>query len=361
MQVVLEGHADAAVELHAVLHSSAPYSPMNALAALTSSPASARPSADGRRGRVADGVAGLEPRLHVGEAVLERLVRGERPAERVAVERPLDGHVERASASRRPTRRRGSRAPAAAGARRPRRRLPDLADHRARPAPARRRSVTTENRRVRSTVCIGVDREPGASVGTSTWVSPSPVRPVTSRWLAASADSTGRLTPLSTRSSPSTRTSSSTRAEPIVRRPARRRHHDAIDVAGEQRREQRRASASCRSAAAATTLVGSSGPGAAWRPNSWATSVRSTRPLPADRAAPGFPPRAATSSRARRPAASSRRRNPAGRRAGGAAPPEVRTRRGTSRWSPGRTPGQDRDPSAPNEHIGGCVTDDIPV
>ena len=48
----------------------------------------------GRRG-VADGVAGLEPGLHVGEAVLERLVRGQRTAERVAVERPLDGHVER--------------------------------------------------------------------------------------------------------------------------------------------------------------------------------------------------------------------------------------------------------------------------
>ena len=58
-------------------------------------PASGAPAADGRGGGVADRVARLEPRLHVGEAVLERLVRGQRPAERVPVERPLDGHVER--------------------------------------------------------------------------------------------------------------------------------------------------------------------------------------------------------------------------------------------------------------------------
>ena len=39
-------------------------------------------------------MAGLEPRLHVGEAVLELLVRRQRPSERVAVEGPLEGHVE---------------------------------------------------------------------------------------------------------------------------------------------------------------------------------------------------------------------------------------------------------------------------
>ena len=48
-----------------------------------------------RLGRhVADGVAGLEPGLHVGEPVLQLLVGGEGPSERVAVERPLDGHVQ---------------------------------------------------------------------------------------------------------------------------------------------------------------------------------------------------------------------------------------------------------------------------
>ena len=46
VEVVLEGDADAAVQLHAVLESSAPYSPMYALAALTSSAASAAPDGD---------------------------------------------------------------------------------------------------------------------------------------------------------------------------------------------------------------------------------------------------------------------------------------------------------------------------
>ncbi len=40
--------------------------------------------------------------------------------------------------------------------------------------------LTDENRRVRSTECIGVTVTPGASVGTRNWVSPSPVRAVTS-------------------------------------------------------------------------------------------------------------------------------------------------------------------------------------
>ncbi len=53
--------------------------------------------------------------------------------------------------------------------------------------------VTTEKRRVRSSVRSGVIDTPGASRGTSTWVSPSPVRPVTSRCSAWSAASTGSL------------------------------------------------------------------------------------------------------------------------------------------------------------------------
>ena len=46
---------------------------------------------------------------------------------------------------------------------------------------------------MRSMVCIGRTVTPGVSAGTRTWVDPAPVRPVTSRWLAWAADSTGSL------------------------------------------------------------------------------------------------------------------------------------------------------------------------
>ena len=76
--------------------SSAPYSPDERLRrAAELGGVGLRAGRDGRRRRVADRVARLEPRLHVGEAVLQLLVRRERPAERVALERPLDRHVER--------------------------------------------------------------------------------------------------------------------------------------------------------------------------------------------------------------------------------------------------------------------------
>ena len=132
----------------------------NALAALTSSAALRRTR--GRPRSAASsliGVARLEPRLHVGEAVLERLVRGQRPAERVAVERPLDGHVEARPASRRPTRRWRSRGRAAAGARPAASASPTSPTTARRPARRTPSKVTVENRRVRSTVRIGVDRD----------------------------------------------------------------------------------------------------------------------------------------------------------------------------------------------------------
>ena len=53
-----------------------------------------RARSNGRGGLVTDGVAGFEPRLHVGEPVLERLVRRQRAPERIPVQRPLDGEVE---------------------------------------------------------------------------------------------------------------------------------------------------------------------------------------------------------------------------------------------------------------------------
>ena len=96
-------------------------------------------------------VAGLEPHLHVGEAVLERLVGGERPAERVAVERPLDGHVEARSAWRRPTRRCAMHERRAGAGARPGRRRRRPRRRPRRPGRARRRSVTAAKRRVRST------------------------------------------------------------------------------------------------------------------------------------------------------------------------------------------------------------------
>ena len=49
--------------------------------------ASGDPLSTARAAAPARGVGGLEPHLHVGEPVLERLVRDQRPAERVAVRR----------------------------------------------------------------------------------------------------------------------------------------------------------------------------------------------------------------------------------------------------------------------------------
>ena len=95
VQVVLEGHADPAVELHALLEQLRPVLAHEGLRGARQF-AAVGVTHGHRRGRlVADRMAGLEPGRHHGEPVLERLVRGERTAERIAVEGPLDGHVER--------------------------------------------------------------------------------------------------------------------------------------------------------------------------------------------------------------------------------------------------------------------------
>ena len=153
-----------------------------------------------------------------------------------------------------------------------------------------------------------------------------------------------RFTPLSTSSSPSTR---------IVGRPTSpsrscgagsAKHHVATTSPDEQAGERRRRASPAPPAlrAAATTLVGDQRPGAAWRPNSSATSVRSTTPCAADAAAAVLPRRrAATSSRARRPGASTSRSKPAGssRQAAHLADGHSLVEE-PAPWSRGRTPGR---------------------
>ena len=78
-------------------------------------------------------------------------------------------------------------------------------------------NLMTENRRVMSRVCMGVTDTPAVPAGTRTWVRPAPVRPDTRRWSARPPDSTGRLMPLTTTWSPSTRISKDEGAEPVVR------------------------------------------------------------------------------------------------------------------------------------------------
>ncbi len=110
---------------------------------------------------------------------------------------------------------------------------------------------------------------PGVSDGRRSCVCRlSSPRSVTSRYFAWAAPSTGRLTPFRRNSGPPARISSSTS-----------RHQAAVAVP---------ASSSARTcgcapaspSAAATTFAGSSGPGAACRPNSWAMTDKSTRPRP---------------------------------------------------------------------------------
>ena len=74
------------------------WSPRYDLAALTTRRASG-PSSCTARAAVGDAVAGLEPHLHVGEAVLERLVRGQGPAEGVAVAQVLERELETRSST----------------------------------------------------------------------------------------------------------------------------------------------------------------------------------------------------------------------------------------------------------------------
>ena len=89
VDVVLPGHADAAVHLHAVLDDVGRALPDVGLGHAGQLVGVVGPRAGGVRRGAGRGLAGLEPQLHVRETVLERLVGGERPAEGVPVERPL--------------------------------------------------------------------------------------------------------------------------------------------------------------------------------------------------------------------------------------------------------------------------------
>ena len=170
VEVVLEGEADAAVHLHAVLHE------LGAVLADVRLGRTEQLSGVGRarlaaaQARVADGVARLEPGHHVGEPVLQRLVRRQRSAEGVPVERPLDRHVE--PGLHRPDRLGVERCTSASWnwrstSARGRPAVPDHGGGRERTSS----NVTWTKRRVRSTVCIGRTETPDVSVGTSTWVS----------------------------------------------------------------------------------------------------------------------------------------------------------------------------------------------
>ena len=94
VEVVLVGDADAAVQLHAVL---------DELGEVVADVGLGRADRAGGRvvllvvpGRdVGDRVTRFEPHLHVGEAVLDLLIRRQRPAEGVPVERPVEREVER--------------------------------------------------------------------------------------------------------------------------------------------------------------------------------------------------------------------------------------------------------------------------
>ena len=76
-----------------------------------------RSRVDGPGRGLGGGVGRLEPHLHVGEPVLERLVRRQRPAEREPVLGVLDGELEDTGRRPRPSRRTGGRPRPGAGAR----------------------------------------------------------------------------------------------------------------------------------------------------------------------------------------------------------------------------------------------------
>jgi hypothetical protein len=94
MKVVLERHADAPVHLRAVLHQLGAVLADVRLGRADQFGGVGVAVRHGGTGGVAAGMARLEPHEHVGEPVLEGLIRRQRPPERVAVERPFDGHVE---------------------------------------------------------------------------------------------------------------------------------------------------------------------------------------------------------------------------------------------------------------------------
>ncbi len=91
---MLPRDADAAVQLHGVLDDLGCPLAHVGLGHAGQLGAAAGVLLHGAGGAVGGGEAGLDPQLEVGVAVLQRLVRGERPSEGVAVEGVLDGHLE---------------------------------------------------------------------------------------------------------------------------------------------------------------------------------------------------------------------------------------------------------------------------
>ena len=81
MHVVIERDPDAAMHLDAILHQLDPVDAHIRLAGADILSGPVRLVLYVTGGGVGDGVAGLQPCLHVGEAVFQLLVGGQRPAE----------------------------------------------------------------------------------------------------------------------------------------------------------------------------------------------------------------------------------------------------------------------------------------
>ena len=125
-------------------------------------------------------MAAFEPCLHVGEPVLEGLIRGQGTTERVTVERPFNRHVK--ASLHGPDRlgcthhQRGKQLPLDCVVAPPR--SPTKLER----GPGCWQTGRSENRRVRSTDCIGVIVIPAVATGTSTlgqaaaWLARSPAR-----------------------------------------------------------------------------------------------------------------------------------------------------------------------------------------
>ena len=258
------------------------WSPRYDAATLTISAASGSSSCTAVHRELGDAVAALDPHLHVGDAVLDRLVRRQGPSERTAVAQVLEGELEHAvepADHLRALQRDGEvqlaldRAGGAA----------DLTDD---PVAGNLHTLEVHGGEAPHQV-DGVDRldvQPGADAGTRHCVSPPSVRAVTSSSSACAAYSTGVLTPSRTRPPPDI--AGADRADrDAVRVPAAAgpaMHHAAtISPATMPGSTSARSSAEPpRATASATTFVGTSGPGETRRPISSATIARSTTPSP---------------------------------------------------------------------------------
>ncbi len=94
VEIVVPGHPDASVDLHAVLEDHRSVVTDVGLGHADQLGGVGRALVHRQGGRPGSGVGGLEPHLHVGEAVLEGLVRGQRSSEGVAVGGVLHGELE---------------------------------------------------------------------------------------------------------------------------------------------------------------------------------------------------------------------------------------------------------------------------